>query len=148
MKYMYVFVFLIIFSACSKEEGYGRFNLKDGQEVELSVGHRYGAIGDEPLLLPQNESPHLPLSAFDMREAGYQYKVKARLVAYHGPPIMDGGSGHSLQFLEVISKKKYEGNETFDLSLVRSIVPGPEFIALRKDGDKYIYFIDSKTKSN
>ncbi|MNR62609.1 hypothetical protein D3C85_1846820 [compost metagenome] len=66
--------------------------------MELSVGHRYGAIGDEPLLLPQNESPHLPLSAFDMREAGYQYKVKARLVAYHGPPIMMVGLGIRFNF--------------------------------------------------
>lgn len=75
---------------CSKEDTYGPWELKDGQEVELLVSHRYGAIGDIPLLLPQNASPQLALSAFDEREPSYNYRVKAKMVAYKGPTKMDG----------------------------------------------------------
>ncbi|PRD48813.1 hypothetical protein [Sphingobacterium haloxyli] len=142
MKHIYLLFTVFIFSACSKEEGYGPFNLKEGQEVELLVSHRYGAIGDIPLLLPQNESPQLALSGFDDREAGYTYRVKAKMVAYKGPQMMDGGPGHALQFMETISKEKYEGNETFELSLVRSIVPGPDVIWLQKDEGKYMYILN------
>ncbi|MBL1409673.1 hypothetical protein [Sphingobacterium faecale] len=141
MKHLYLLLIVLVISACSKEKGYGSFNLKDGQEVELLVSHRYGAVGDIPLLLPQNESPQLPLSGFDDREAGYTYRVKAKVVAYKGPQMMDGGPMSHLKFIKVISKEKYEGNEPFELSLVRSIVPGPNFIWLYNDGDSYQYLL-------
>ncbi|RKO69871.1 hypothetical protein D7322_20140 [Sphingobacterium puteale] len=49
MKHILLLVTVFIFSACSKEKGYGRFNLKEGQEVELLVSHRYGSIHDQPI---------------------------------------------------------------------------------------------------
>jgi len=146
MKHLYLLFTVLVISACSKEEGYGSFNLKDGQEVELLVSHRYGAVGDIPLLLPQNESPQLPLSGFDDREAGYTYRVKAKMVAYKGPQMMDGGPMSHLKFIKVISKEKYEGNEPFELSIVRSIVPGPDLIWLQKEEDSYLYLLDTGAK--
>lgn len=146
MKHIYLLLSVFIFSACSKEEGYGSFNLKDGQEVELLISHRYGAVGDTPLLFPRNESPQLPFSGFDEREAGYTYRVKAKMAVYRGSQMMDGGSGHSLQFIKTISKEKYEDNEPFELSLVRSIVPGPDMIWLLKEADRYLYILDTETQ--
>lgn len=146
MKYMCLLFTLFFLSACSKEDKYGPFKLKDGQEVELSVSHRYGAVGDIPLLLPHNESPQLPLVGFDNREAGYTYRVKAKMVAYKGPQMMDGGPEHSLHFIKTVSREKYEGNELFELSLVRSIVPGPDLIWLQKEEDSYLYLLGTGAK--
>lgn len=137
MKHILLLLTVFIFSACSKEKGYGRFNLKEGQEVELLVSHRYGSIHDQPLLLPQNESPELPLSGFEDREPGYNYKVKAKMVPYKGPELMDGGPSDVLQFIKIISKEKYTDNETFEISLIRGIIPSPDVVILQKEGNKY-----------
>ncbi|WP_104382825.1 hypothetical protein [Sphingobacterium sp. HMA12] len=137
MKHILLLLTVFIFSACSKEKGYGRFNLKEGQEVELLVSHRYGSINDQPLLLPQNESPELPLSGFEDREPGYNYKVKAKMVPYKGPELMDGGPSDVLQFIKIISKEKYTDNEIFEISLIRGIIPSPDVVILRKEGNKY-----------
>jgi len=144
MKYIYLLVTLFIFSACSKEKGYGRFNLRDGQEVELLVSHRYGAINDDPLLLPQKESAELPLSDFIDREPGYNYKIKAKMVAYNGPELMDGGPSDGLQFIKIINKEKYTGKDPFKISLIGSFVPAPPQIILRKEEDKYLINIGTK----
>jgi len=141
MKYLYLFFAFFMLTSCSKEEGYGPFHLKDGQEVELLVDHRYGSVDDTPLLLPQNESPQLPLSGFEEREAGYTYRVKAKMVAYKGAQVMDGGPMSHLKFIEVISKEKHEGNEPFDLSLVWSVIPGPNRVWLMKEEGKYMYIL-------
>ena len=145
MKYIYLLLALFIFSNCSKEEGYGPYNLKDEQEVELLVGDRYGAIDDIPLLLPQKESPQIPLSGFSEREVGYIYHIKAKMAAYKSQ-MMDGGSMGHLQFIEVISKKKSDEINPFELSLVRQIVPGPAMIYLRKEEDKYLHILQSGTQ--
>lgn len=136
MKYIYLLLTALILTSCSKEDTYGPFKLKDGQEVELLVSHRYGAIGDTPLLLPQNASPQLPLSPFDEREPGYSYRVKARIAAYKGPQIMDDGPTNALQFIKVISKERYEGNETFELALIQqlSVMDWWKIMLHKKDG--------------
>lgn len=139
MKYIYLLLTLCMFSACSKEEGYGPYKLKDGQEVELLISHRYDAMGDLPLLAAQKAYPGLSLAGFDSREPGFNYLVKAKMVVYSGPVMMDGGPSDHLNFVKVISKEKYAGNESFELSLVRSIVPGPNFVTLYKEGDLYFY---------
>lgn len=139
MRQVYLFFAVLILTACSKEETYGPFNLKDGQEVELFVSHRYGAVGDGPLIMPQNASPQFSLSAFDEREPGYDYHVKAKMVAYNGPRMQDGGPMSHLKFIEVIRKEKYEGNETFELELIQSYIPGGPIIVLLKEEDKYFF---------
>ena len=137
MKHIYLLFAVFIFTACSKEDTYGPWKLKDGQEVELLVSHRYGAIGDTPLLLPQNASPQFPLSSFDEREPGYNYRVKARMVAYKGPQMMDDGPTSVLQFIEVISKEKYEGKESFELQLIQQLsgLDWWRIMLLKQDGD-------------
>ena len=143
MRYLYLILTVLIFNACSKEDGYGPFDIKEGQEVELLISDRLGAIGDVPLLLPQNENPGLPVSGFDDREAGYIYKVKAKMQAYHGPIMMDGGSGHSLVYLKTLSKEKQSGDQPFEISLIQSIVPGPDIIWLQREEDQYQYRLSS-----
>ena len=119
MKYIYLLFSLFVFSACSKEEGYGSFNLKDGQEVELLISHRYGAVGDIPLLLPKNESPQLPISGFDEREPGYTYRVKAKMVAYKGHQMMDGGPMSLLNY--PLSDRSYLDRTLYAFSKMTSI---------------------------
>lgn len=138
MKYIYLLLAAFIFTACSKEDTYGPWKLKDGQEVELLVSHRYGAIGDTPLLLPQNASPQLQLSSFEEREPGYNYRVKARMAAYKGPQMMDDAPTSALNFIEVISKERYEGDESFELALVQQL-SGLDWwrIMLHKQDDDY-----------
>lgn len=135
MKYIYLLFTVFIFSACSKEEGYGPFNLKDGQEVELLVSHRYGAINDPLTLLPQNQVGNMELYYFAEREAGYNYRIKARMVVPETPP-QDGAAYH-LDFLEVISKEKYEGDEPFEIALIQSPVPAGPMITIVKKEDHY-----------
>jgi hypothetical protein len=90
------------------------------------------------MLLPQNASPQLPLSAFDEREPGYNYRVKARMSTYKGPQMMDDGPTSALQFVKTISKEKYEGDESFDLALIQQL-SGIDWwrIMLHKKDDKY-----------
>lgn len=147
MKKIYaILAAALVFSSCSKEKGYGPFNLKDGQEVELQINHAYGAIGDTPLLLPENESPELPLTGFDERQAGYSYTIRAKMVEYDGPVMMDGFQGSHLEFKKVVSKEKYQGDESFEISLVRSVVPGPDMIWLDKQEGSYYHILSTGAK--
>lgn len=139
MRQVYLFFAVLILIACSKDDTYGPFNLKNGQEVELFVSHRYGAVGDGPLLMPHNASPQLSLSAFDEREPGYDYYVKAKMIAYKGPLMQDGGPMSHLRFIEIISKEKYDGNETFELELIQSYIPGGPMIMLIKEKGNYFF---------
>lgn len=146
MKHFYLFIVILAIGACSTENTYGPFKLKEGQEVELLVSHRYGAIDDTPLLLPQNQPPGFPLSPFD-REPGYNYKVKAKMVPYNGPAIMDGGPSDVLQYVKTISKEKYQGNESFMLDLIRNPGFGTPIIVLFKESGKYWFgFGSDKTQ--
>lgn len=142
MKHLYFLLAILLFSACSKEETYGPLKLKDGQEVELIISHRYHSVGDEPLVMPHQTSPQLSLYDFTEREPGYSYRVKAKMSAYKGPQMQDGGPTDHLKFMEVISKEKYEGNESFDIELIRSYIPGGPQIMLFKEDGKYIFLDD------
>jgi hypothetical protein len=143
MKCFYLLLAVLILAACSKEKVYGPLKLKNGQEVEVLVSHRYGSIDDQILVLPQNASPQMPLSGFTDREPGYNYRVKAKMVAAQGPPMQDGGPADNLQFISVISKEKYDGNTPFKLALIQSYVPGGPVIMLRKQDGQY-HFIPEK----
>lgn len=89
MKYFYLLFTVFIFSACSKDD-IGPMGLKHGQEVEVIIDHRYGAIDDRPLLLPNREPSEYRINGFNGREPGYTYKVKARVhLDRRDPPIQD-----------------------------------------------------------
>jgi len=141
MKHIYLLFAALILAACSKEDTYGPWNLKNGQEVELSVSHRYGAINDELLLLPENKPAEMSLFYFTDREPGYTYHVKAKMVAEKDPP-QDGPAYH-LEYIETMGKEKYEGNESFELELIQSYVPGGSTIMLGKREGLY-YFVPDK----
>lgn len=136
MKYIYLLLTVFIISACSKDD-IGPMGLKHGQEVEVIVDHRYRAIDDRPLLLPNRKPSDYSLRGFDKREPGYIYTVKAKVhIDSNAPPIQDG-SYYWLDFMEVISKEKYEGNEPFEIDIIQRPIPGGAFIVVRKEEDQY-----------
>jgi hypothetical protein len=140
MKYLYLPILVLFFSACSKEELYGPFKLKNGQEVELLVDHRYAAINDRLLILPQNQLAEMSLQGFPERKPGYTYRVKARLHVEKG--LIQDGPDRWFELLDVISEDKYQGNEPFDIALIQSFVPGGPVIALQKKDGQYQYIQD------
>ncbi|WP_374163775.1 hypothetical protein [Arcticibacter sp. MXS-1] len=142
MKYLPLLsLIVVLFAACSKEDGYGPRNLKNGQELELLVDHRYGSINQTLLLLPEKQDAEMSLHSFSEREPGYTYKVKARMVVEKNPP--QDGSAYYLEFLKVLSKERYEGNEPFDIALLQAPIPGGPTIVLRKEAERY-YFLNDK----
>jgi len=118
MKNIYLLVAGLLMISCSKEKTHGPWNLKDGQEVEVLVGHKYAATDDILTLLPQKKTEPGSIYSFTDREPGYNYKVKARMVAPDVPP--QDGPSYWLELVRVISKEKYAGNESFVVELVNN----------------------------
>ena len=137
MTLLFIAVALI---SCKKEK-FGPLKLKDGQQVELLVDHRYGSDQEQLLKLPENIPAQTSLSGFNEREPGYTYRVKATFHNEKNPP-QDGPSNY-FTFEEVISKEQYKGNESFDVQLITAYVPGGPVIRLGKTGSEY-YFIPDK----
>ncbi|MDM1295677.1 hypothetical protein HX021_15400 [Sphingobacterium sp. N143] len=136
-KRLYLFVFILIFTGCSKDGGYGPYNLKNGQEVEVSVSHRYGAVNDDLLLVPKNRPAEMSLYYFEDREPGFIYRVKAKMVAPEEPP--QDGPSYYLTYIKTLDKKKYEGTESFELELIQTYIPGGPMIVLSKENGKYLF---------
>lgn len=86
MKHLCLLFAVLFFATCSKDERYSPWNLKNGQEVEVQVSHRYGAMDDQLMLLPQGQPAQMSLYSFADREPGYNYQVKARMVVPKVPP--------------------------------------------------------------
>lgn len=119
MKHIYLLFAVLILAACSKDK-FDPSNPKNGQKVELLLDHYMDARDQRVLLLPQKESSHMSISGFEERELGYTYKVKAKV--YVSPVVvMDDGANSWFEFLEVISKEKYTGDQPFEINLVHSI---------------------------
>lgn len=142
MKYFQLLFAVFFLTACSKEDLIGPSKLQPGQEVEVAVSDRYGAIEDPLLLLPSNKPAEMSLAGFMNREPGYNYRVKAKLVKPAEPP--QDGAAYWLEFIEVLRKEKNATNVPFDLAVIQSFVPGGPIIRLTKAGDKY-YFDDKVT---
>lgn len=140
MKHLYLLFAVLFFSACSKEELYGPFKLKNGQEVELLVSHRYESTSDALLIMPQNKEVGMSLHGFPERKPGYTYRVKAKLNVDPNPP--QDASDRWFNLTKVISEERYSGNESFDILLIKSYIPGGPFLAMGKKEDQYIYIQD------
>lgn len=140
MKYLYLLLAVVFLSACAKEELIGPAKLKNGQEVEVLVSDRYGAMDDPLLLLPSNKPAEMSLAGFSEREPGYTYRVRAKVVK-PAEPLMDGPS-YWLNFVKVVTKEKVVVSVPFDLALIQSLVPGGPFIRLRKEDGKF--YMDDK----
>jgi len=140
MKYLSLLFFVLFLSSCSKEEVYGPFKLKNEQEVELLVDHRYAAVGETLLILPQNKPAELSLHGFSERKPGYVYRVKARFHIEENP--LQDASDRWFNLTQVISEEKYQGNEPFEIMLIKSYIPGGPVITLQKTDGKYYYIQD------
>jgi uncharacterized membrane-anchored protein YjiN (DUF445 family) len=52
---------------------------------------------------------------------------------------MYDGSAYWLDFKGIKSKKKYTGQEPFQIELIQEVIPSGPQIYLRKEGDKYFF---------
>jgi len=140
MKYSVLLLLALSLVSCSDDETTGPWNLKNGQEVDLMIGHDYGSVSDEIVLLPQNKVANISLYGFADREPGYNYRVKARMVIEKNPP--QDGSAYHFEFVDVVSKEKYEGNDSFEIALIQSPGFSGPVITLVKQDDRYFFVSD------
>lgn len=143
MKKLMFGIAIFVIAACKKENVYGPLNLRNGQEVELRVDHRYAADQDMLLKLPEKINAGSSLTGFTTREPGYIYRIKARFSHDDNPPA--DGASNAFEFLNVISREKYQGSESFAVPLIVSYIPGGPFIRLNKTGNDY-YLIPEKVQ--
>ena len=141
MRKLVLFLLTISFLSCKKDSRYGQLNLKNGQEVELLVDHRYGAEKDILIKMPENLDAGSYLSGFDQREAGTNYRVKARFRHLDNPP--QDASSNYFEFVKVINQEKYKGTESFEIQMLVYYAVGGPTIRLSKTGNDY-YFIPDK----
>lgn len=141
MRKLALFLLTLSFLSCKKDPSYGPHNLKNGQEVELLVDHRYGAEKDILIKLPENVPAGAYLAGFEQREPGFSYRVRAKFRHDDDPP--QDSSSDSFEFLRIMSKEQYKGSESFDIQVIVSYIPGGPFIRLNKTGSDY-YFIPDK----
>ncbi|HTM98233.1 MAG TPA: hypothetical protein VL088_05805 [Pedobacter sp.] len=140
MKNIAILFITLCLISCKKEAVYGPLKLKDGEKVELLVDHRYGGDKDILLKLPEKELAGASLVGFDQREPGYTYRIKAIFHNEENPP--QDGPSYYFVFKDVISKAQYKGNESFEVQLIRSYIPGGPFIMLNKLADQYYFSND------
>jgi len=134
-------VTVFTFASCKKSERYGPLNLKNGEEVELLVSHRYGADNDQLVKLPGNVDAGASLWGFEEREPGYTYRVKARFNRDEVPA--QDGPEYYFVFEKILSKEQYKGNEPFTVQLITNYVVGGPSIRLSKTGSDY-YMIPNR----
>jgi hypothetical protein len=137
MKRIFLVIAILFILACSKDDLVGPSKLKNGQEVEVFVGHQYAAINEPLLLIPSNKPAEMSLYNFNDREPGYNYRVKAKVVK-PAEPLQDAPS-YWLEFVKVLSKEKSTTNEPFEIALIQSYLPGGPIIMLRKKDATYYY---------
>jgi hypothetical protein len=137
MKNLIVLFIALCLMSCAKEDVFGPLKLKNGQEVELLVDHKYGSTDEKLLKLPNKEAAGASLVGFIEREPGYTYRVKARFHNEENPP--QDGPSYWFDFLNVISKEQYKGNDAFEIQLIKSYIPGGPFIQMGKQANDYYY---------
>lgn len=126
---------LCLISSCSKDPRYGSEKLKDGQIVEILLDHKPSADDETNVILPKMNKLEWPLWGFNSRMPGYTYKVKAKFLQ-QDLRAADGPEAR-FEFLELISKEKYSGTESFTVQLLVSFLPGGPSIRINKTNDKY-----------
>ncbi|WP_316823511.1 hypothetical protein [Pedobacter gandavensis] len=137
MKQLYLLFLVIFCSACSKEETYGPTKLKNGQEVELLVDHRFQSVDETLIELPKNTPAEFSLYGFLQRKPGYTYLVKARFHFEKNPP--QDGPDRWFDFIRVVNEQRYSGNESFKINLIQSFIPGGPTIYLGKSAEQFQY---------
>lgn len=140
MKKLLFGVALLFIAACKKENVYGPLQLQNGQVVELSVDHRYAADQDVLLKLPEKAEAGASLVGFNQREPGYSYRIKARFHHDDNPPA--DGSSDAFEFVDIVSREKYQGTEPFTVQLIVSYIPSGPVIRLNKTANDYYLMQD------
>jgi len=140
MKYFSFLIISLSLSSCSKDEVYEPHHLKNGQEVELLVDHRYESDDEQLLILPKNQASSLSVHGFSERKPGYVYHVMAKFNVT--ADLIQDAPDRWFNVTKIISEEKYQGNETFGVSLIKSIVPGGPVIYLTKKDGQYQYIQD------
>lgn len=136
MRYLSLLIIALTVLGCSKDN-FNPDKPKDGQIVELFADHYQGASMPMIFLSPGKETSPLSLAGFEDRKLGYTYKIKAKVVVPKVAPA--DGPDKWFEFVEVISKEAYKGNESFVVSLKNSTLFFGSFVSLKKENDKYIY---------
>lgn len=137
MKQLSLLLLVLFLSACSKEKINDPTELKDGQEVELLVDHRFYAVEETLIQLPKNNPAKFSLDGFLNRKPGFSYRVKARFRHEKNPP--QDVSDRWFDFIKVIGEQKYNGTESFNINLIKSFVSGEPTIHLVKTAEKFHY---------
>lgn len=138
MRKLFIIFITISLAACSKDE-FNPSKPKNGQKAELFIDH-YSDVRDRRVfLLPDRTPSPLSLGGFEGREPGYTYKVKAKV--YISPQVvMDDGVNSWFEYVEVISKEKYTGTESFEIGLVYPWgFESGGGLAVSKEGERFKY---------
>jgi hypothetical protein len=130
-----LFAVLAFIAACSKDE-FNPLKPKDGQKAELFVDHYRDVNNQRVFLWPENSPSPLSLREFDERELGYVYKVRAKVVVSKHE-IADGPNSW-FELVDVISKEKYEAEETFEIGLVGGDFFG-SYLSIAEDKGQLLY---------
>lgn len=141
MRNAFLIFAAVFLSACTKEKTFGPWKLKDGQQIEVMVSHRYGAVDDRLTLVSHSDAADIALHGFGDRQPGYNYRILARMVVPSVPP--QDGPTYWMEFVSVLSSEKYEENQPFIIELVHSSRFGGSYISLIKDQGQY-HFIPEK----
>lgn len=137
MKQLSLLLLVLFLTACSKEETYGPSKFKNGQEVQLLVDHRFFAVDETLIQLPNKNPAEFSLFGFNQRKPGYSYLVKARF-HLEKTPLQDAPD-RWFDFIKVISEQKYSGQESFNINLIQSFVLEGPRIYLKKEEEKFYY---------
>lgn len=130
-----LFAVLTFITACSKNE-FNPLKPKHGQKAELFLDH-YRDVNDQRVFLwPEGGRSPLSLREFDERESGYVYKVKAKVVVSEYEIADDSNSWFEL--VDVISKEKYTGEETFEIGLVGGTFFG-SYLSIKEEEGQLLY---------
>lgn len=130
-----LFIVLAVITACTKDE-FNPLKPKNRQKAELFVDHYRDVNNQRVFLWPEGSPSPLSLREFGARELGYVYKVKAKVVVSEHE-IADGPNSW-FELMEVISKEKYEGEETFEIGLVSGDFFG-SYLSIAEDKGQILY---------
>lgn len=135
MRNLLILFIALSFVACKKDE-FNPLKPKHGQKAELFLDH-YRDVNDQRVFLwPEGGPSPLSLREFNEREPGYIYKVKAKVVVSKHE-IADGPNSW-FELVEVISKEKYENDETFEIGLIAGTLFG-SYLSIKEEEGRLLY---------
>lgn len=135
MRNLLILFMALSFVACKKDD-FDPLKPKHGQKAELFLDHYRDVNNQMVFLWPEGGPSPLPLREFDERQPGYVYKVRAKVVVSEHE-IADGPNSW-FELVEVISKEKYAGEESFEIGLIAGDLFG-SYLSLRQEDGQLVY---------